>query len=83
MKNFINNLQNKSESVKHLIMWSGIFLIMTAIFAFWLVTFPSQIPVSQNNEATDNIKKELPGIWQALKEQFNNLSNAKNIWQQR
>lgn len=72
---FIKKLQQKPESIKHIVMWSGVFLIMTVIFTFWLVTFPSQIPSSENNEAADNIKKELPGIWQELKNQFNNLTN--------
>ena len=80
MVNFLKNLQNKSESVKHLIMWSGIFLIMSVIFTFWLVTFPSQVPTLENNESADNLKKELPSIWQAFKEQFNSLNNLKNLW---
>lgn len=74
---FIKKLQQKSESVKHLIMWSGVFLIMVVIFTFWLVTFPSQIPPAENDEATKKIQKELPGIWQNLKGQFNNLKNLK------
>lgn len=80
---FIKKIQQKPEPIKHIIMWSGIFFIMSVIFTFWLITFPSQIQPSENNEAVDNIKKELPGIWQELKNQFNNLSNLKNIWQQR
>lgn len=80
---FIKKLQQKPESIKHIVMWSGIFLIMTIIFTFWLITFPSQIQSSENNEAADNIKKELPNIWQTMKEQVNNLSNLKNIWQQK
>lgn len=81
MRKLIENLQNKSESAKHLIMWSGVFVIMAAIFTFWLVTFPSQIPAAENNEAANKIQKELPSIWQDLKGQFNNLKNVGKIWQ--
>ena len=77
MLNIIENLQNKSESVKHLIMWFGVFLIMATIFIFWLITFPSQISPAKNDEATNKIQKELPSIWQDLKGQFNNLKNLK------
>lgn len=78
MINIIKNLQNKPEPVKRLIMWFGVFFVMTAIFIFWLMTFPSQIPVTTNNTATENIKSELPGIWQAVKDQYNSL---ENLWQ--
>jgi len=76
--NFIQNLQNKPELVKKLTMWLGVFLVMVAIFVFWLLTFPSQIPNAQENEATQNLKQELPTAWQSLKEQFNDL---KDLWQ--
>lgn len=81
MKNFINNLQNKSEPAKHVIMWFGVFLIMSVIFTFWLITFPSQIPRQENDKAGEKIRKELPGIWEKLKGQFNNLKNLENLWQ--
>ena len=77
MINFINNLQNKPEPVKRLIMWFGVFFVMSMIFTFWLLTFPSQIPSAQENEATQNLKRELPTVWQGLKGQFNDL---KNVW---
>ena len=73
MHRLIENLQNKPESVKRLIMWFGIFTVMAAIFTFWLLTFPSQIPASENNETANNLKKELPGVWQSLKRQVNDL----------
>jgi len=81
MLTIIENLQNKSEPAKHLIMWSGVVFIMAIIFTFWLVTFPSQIPPSGNDEAANKIKTELPGIWEGLKGQFNNLKNVGNLWQ--
>lgn len=81
MRKLIENLQNKSESAKHLIMWFGVFLIMAVIFTFWLVTFPSQIPQAENDKAGDKIRKELPGIWQELKNQFNNFKSLENLWQ--
>ena len=58
-------------------MWFGVFFVMSAIFMFWILTFPSQIPASENDEAVNNLKTELPGIWQSLGEQFNDL---KNLW---
>ena len=80
MHKLIENLQNKSEGFKHVVMWFGVFLIMSVIFTFWLITFPSQIPPAKNDEAANKIQKELPGIWEGLKEQFNNLKNVKNLW---
>ena len=77
MHKLIENLQNKPETVKKSIMWIGILFIMTAIFTFWLLTFPSQIQKTKDNEATANLKKELPSVWQALKTQINNL---QELW---
>ena len=81
MRKLIDSLQNKSEGFKQAVMWSGVFVIMSVIFTFWLITFPSQIPPAENDEAGNKIRKELPGIWQTLKEQFNNLKNVGNLWQ--
>lgn len=78
MKKFIQNLQNKSEPTKKVIMWIGIIFIMTAIFTFWFLTFPSPIQKTEDNEATANLKKELPGVFKTLKTQINNL---QNLWQ--
>ncbi|MBI4919852.1 hypothetical protein HY838_00985 [Candidatus Azambacteria bacterium] len=77
MNNFLKNLQNKPEPVKKMIMWAGIAVIITVIFSFWLLNFPSQIPQNQNDEAAANLKQELPGVWQALKSQVGEL---KNLW---
>ena len=77
MKNFIQNLQNKPEPAKKMIMWTSIIFIMIAIFTFWLLTFPSQIQKTEDNEATANLKKELPSVWQTLKTQ---ISNLQNLW---
>ena len=60
-----------------MIMWIGILFIMIAIFTFWLLTFPSQIQKTEDNEATANLKKELPSVWQTLKTQ---ISNLQNLW---
>jgi len=76
---FLKNLQNKSEPAKKMIMWIGISFIMTAIFTFWFLTFPSQIQKTGDNEATANLKKELPSVWQTLKTQTNNL---QNLWRE-
>ena len=78
MYRLIKNLQNKSDGFKRIIMWFGVLVIMTTIFMFWLLTFPSSIPAAENNEATVNLSKELPNVWQSLKEQINNL---KDLWQ--
>lgn len=79
MKNkFIQNLQNKPEPTKKIIMWIGIIFIMTAIFAFWFLTFPSQIQKAEDDETAANLKKELPSVWQTFKIQINNL---QNLWQ--
>ncbi len=78
MTNFLKNIQNKPEPVKRLIMWFGVFTVMAAIFMFWILTFPSQIPAAENSEATANLSKKLPGVWQSLNEQVNNL---KGLWQ--
>ncbi len=78
MHKLIENLQNKPETVKKSIMWISIIFIMTAIFTFWLLTFPSQIKKTGDDEAAANLKKELPSVWQTLKTQINNL---QNLWQ--
>ncbi len=78
MRKFIQNLQNKPEPTKKMIMWIGILFIMIAIFTFWLLTFPSQIQKTGDDEATANLKKELPSVWQTFKTQINNL---QNLWQ--
>ncbi|MEK9171046.1 MAG: hypothetical protein AAB789_01890 [Patescibacteria group bacterium] len=78
MTEFLKNLQNKPDPIKKIIMWGGVFFIMTAIFILWLLTFPSQIQKTEDNEATANLKKELPSAWQTLKTQINNL---QNLWQ--
>lgn len=76
----IKNLQNKPESFKRIIMWFGVFLAMAVIFIFWLATFPFQIPETKNNESVSILKKELPGVWQTLKGQLNNLKDLENLW---
>ena len=78
MTDFLKNLQNKSEPAKKIIMWVGILFIMAVIFIFWILTFPSKIPKTQDNEAAANLKKELPNVWQTFKTQINNL---QNLWQ--
>ena len=59
-------------------MWFGVFFTMAIIFTFWLITFPSRIPITTSDPATENIKKELPGILETIKEQYSNL---EKIWQ--
>ena len=78
MSEFLKNLQNKPEPSKKVIMWLSIVFIMIAIFTFWLLTFPSQIQKTGDDEAAANLKKELPSVWQTLKTQINNL---QNLWQ--
>jgi len=73
----IKNLQNKPEGFKRVVMWISIIFIMIAIFTFWLLTFPSQIQKTEDNEATTNLKKELPNVWQTLETQINNL---QELW---
>ena len=78
MAEFLKNLQNKPEATKKMIMWTSICFIMLAIFVFWLLTFPSQTQKIGDNEATADLKKELPGVWQSIKDQVNNL---QDLWQ--
>lgn len=75
MINIIKNLQNKPEPVKRVIMWFGVFFVMTAIFTFWLLTFPSQIPNDAESVAASNFKKELPTTFNSLKSHVNELFN--------
>ncbi len=77
MKNILKNIQNKPEGFKKAMMWCGVFSVMTAIFMFWLLTFPSSITEPENSEAALNLNKELPGVWQSFKGQYNDL---KNLW---
>jgi uncharacterized membrane protein YvbJ len=75
---FLKNLQNKPEPVKKTIMWAGIFVVMLVIFIFWLFTFPFQISQPAKDEELANLTKEMPGIWQTFKSQFNSI---QNLWQ--
>jgi len=77
MTKFLKNLQNKPETVKKSIMWIGILFIMIAIFTFWLLTFPSQIQKTKDDEVATNLKKELPSVWQTFKSQIDNL---QELW---
>lgn len=77
MINILKNIQNKPDPVKRLVMWFGVFSVMAVIFTFWILTFPSSISAPESSEATLNLNKELPNVWQSLKEQINNL---KNLW---
>lgn len=78
MHKLIESLQNRPEPVKRLIMWFGVFFVMAVIFTFWLLTFPARVSAPESSEAALNLNKELPGVWQSLKGQFNDL---KNLWQ--
>ena len=72
---FFKNLQNKPEPIKKTIMWFGVFFVMAAIFIFWLMTFPSQIPSVEENDETANLKKELPTVFNSLKSQAGEIFN--------
>ncbi len=69
MKRLLENIQNKSDAVKHIVMWVGIFLIMTTIFGFWLLTFSRQVSQTAEDESAFEIKKELPSVFNSLKSQ--------------
>ena len=73
----IKNLQNKPEGFKRVVMWIGIIFIMIAIFTFWILTFPSQIQKTKDDEVATNLKKELPSVWQTFKSQIDNL---QELW---
>lgn len=73
---FIKKLQEKPESVKHMIMWTATLFIMVLIFTFWVWNFSNEI--SRSNSAAEvpapeNIS-QLPSAWQSLKSQFENLT---------
>lgn len=71
MKRLLENIRNKSDAVKHSIMWVGIFLIMTTIFSFWLLTFSRQVSQTAEDESASELKKELPSVFNSLKSQAN------------
>ncbi len=73
--NFLSKIRSQPRPVKSLIMWSGVFFVMLLIFGFWILTFNSEIRESRETETA--LKKELPGIWQSLKAQINEI---KNLW---
>jgi len=50
---------------------------MIAIFTFWILTFPSQIQKTKDDEVATNLKKELPSVWQTFKSQIDNL---QELW---
>lgn len=80
MKQILENIRNKSDAVKHTVMWVGIFLIMTTIFGFWLMTFPWQTSQTAEDNSTLELKKELPSVFNSLKSQAGLLfETIKNI----
>lgn len=80
MKRILENIQNKSDAVKHIVMWTGIFLIMITIFGFWLMTFSWQVSQTAENNSASELKKELPSVFNSLKSQSNLLfKTLKNI----
>lgn len=72
---FIKKLQQKSEATKKIVMWFGVFFTMAAIFTFWILTFPSQIPSAAESNAATNLKKELPTTFNSLKYQVSEFFN--------
>ncbi len=78
MANFIKKLQNKPESVKKTIMWTGVSFLMFIVFLFWLFTFPFQTSPIETDEELVNLTKEMPGVWQTFKEQIDSM---QNLWQ--
>ena len=80
MKRILENIRNKSDTVKHIVMWIGVFLIMTTIFGFWLLTFSWQVSQIAEDESTSKIKKELPSVFNSLKSQTGLLFDiVKNL----
>lgn len=80
MKRLLENIRNKSDAVKHIVMWIGIFLIMTTIFSFWLLTFSRQVSQTVEDESASELKKELPSVFNSLKSQANLLfETLKNL----
>ncbi|MDO8676225.1 MAG: hypothetical protein Q7K16_01035 [Candidatus Azambacteria bacterium] len=69
MKRILENVQTKPDAMKHIVMWVGIFLIMTAIFSFWLLTFSWQVSQTAENSSASELKKELPSVFNSLKSQ--------------
>ena len=69
MKRLLENIQNKSDAVKHMVMWTGISLIMVIIFGFWILTFSRQVSQTAKDESALELKKELPSVLNSLKSQ--------------
>lgn len=78
MKKFVQNLQNKSEGIRKAVMWFGVSFIMAIIFGIWVWTWPSLFSLPEETAANQNLKQELPGVWQEFKGQINIL---KDLWQ--
>lgn len=78
MLSFIKNLQGKPESTKKVVMWSGVIVIMIAIFGVWIFTFSNGTVSTAEDPALTNLKKEMPGVWQTFKTQIGAL---QNLWQ--
>lgn len=74
----MENLQNKSESTKRAIMWTGTFLIMIMIFSFWLLTFSWQVSQIAEDSSASELKKELPSVFNSLKSQVDLLFEVVN-----
>ncbi len=73
--NLLDDIRGKPGPAKQFIMWAGVISAMILIFLFWIFTFPSQIPSTQEDAATANLKNSLPSAFDSLKSQAGQLFN--------
>ncbi|MDD5589726.1 MAG: hypothetical protein PHQ47_00955 [Candidatus Portnoybacteria bacterium] len=73
MFKFIENLQNKPKHVRIFILWVSVAVSAVFILGFWLFSLDlriqnhSQTEVAENKNQLQEIKKNIPTLWQTLK----------------
>ena len=86
-KDFLEKLRQRPEEQKTIILWAAVIVCMTVIFVFWLISLNSSIRESLNKQQEtssaasqamnkiDELKKDLPTLWQSLTAGFSSVLN--------
>ncbi len=83
-ENFLEKLRKRPETEKTAILWAAVVFCLIIIFIIWLWSFNSTIKASLKNPIEqpsqimgqiDEMKKDLPTLWQSLGAGISNLLN--------
>jgi hypothetical protein len=87
LADYLEKIQNKPRHVRVVIMWVGVAIFMTFFLILWAATLNSG--QKSENLATDEsfseqaqtfqeVKSEIPSLWQSLKASVSGLFNSLN-----